>query len=250
MKKLISTIVFFISSILVYSFQLDGISYNQQLDGEDKGYKEFYIVNRQKVRERYRINILSGSKNDISKYMEVFPKVLTVEPMDRGVLKLFANVPEGLEKKEYQFKLQFQPINIPVLAQAKEGKVVSGVSNVSIAPIVEMKGYIGKADFSKDLDIRNINIQRNSKGEGVIFTGELYNDSHAGIEFGIEFEDSNGRYLDSYYLGDVLAKTNKKSLEIPLAKIKNPKDVKKIRLYRTPSNKMEVLKEIDIKNKF
>lgn len=245
LKASISIFLFLCISLSSYSFRLDNISFNQRVDSEDGGYRESYIINNSLRKERYKINILPGNDNDGSKFVEVYPKVITVDPKGKGIVKIYMKTPTNLPQGEYYFKLQFKPIIIPTLAKNETGKI-NGTSNINIAPVVEMKGYVGEVDFSESIKIEDIQIKKNKNGKGIILMGNMSNDSFAGIDFGIEYYGSNNYFYGSVTMDDLAANTKTKKFEVVLENIQNPNDLKQIILYRTPSNKREIIKKLDV----
>lgn len=242
-KKSILIVIFILFSLNSYSFRLQNIYFNQRIDGENGGYREFYIVNDHLTRQRYRINILSGNLNDGAKFVEVYPKVITVEPQSKGTVKVFVKMPKESREGEYDFNLQFQPINIPTLARNKEG-VATGTSNIGISPVIELKGYVGDVDFNKVLKIDDLKIEE-VNDKGIIVTGKLSNDSYASIDFGAEAYGKDEFLYGSSYVGNIPGNTKNKEIKLVFPMIKRSKDLKKILFYRTPSNTREVIKEID-----
>ncbi|MGL5277735.1 MAG: hypothetical protein ACRC8M_01460 [Cetobacterium sp.] len=243
-KKKILISLFGLLSLNSYSFELQNIYFNQRMDGADGGYREFYIKNKYLTKQRYKINILPGSLKDASKFIEIYPKVITIEPQSKGTIKVFAKTPKDVKKQEYDFKLQFQPVNIPTLAKRKEG-IISGTSNISIAPIIELNGYVGDINFNEALKFENIQVMKDSH-KGIIVKGNLSNNSYASLDFGAEAYGTNEFLYGSSYIGNIPANTKNKEIELKFPMIKNPKDLKEIIFYRTPSNTREVVKRIKI----
>lgn len=244
-KKSVLIGIFFLKFLSSYSFKLQNISFNQRMDTPEGGYREFYIKNDYLSKQRYKVNVLASKEKDGSKFVEVYPKVITIDPQSKGTIKVFAKAPQTEDKGEYRFQLQFQPINIPTLSKNKDGKI-TGTSNINIAPVIEVKSYIGEIDFKEALRFENINVLKNSKEKGIIVTGNLSNDSYAGIDFGAEAYGSNEFLYGSSYVGDLAGNLKNRKIQLSFPMIKDIKDLKKIIFYRTPSNIREVLKEIKI----
>lgn len=246
LKKYKKSILLFLFSIIyinAFSFRLDNIVFNQRMDVAEGGYRELYLSNSSLTKKRYKINILKGNKNDGSSFVQVYPKVITVMPKSKGTIKVFAKALPNTKQGEYDFRLQFKPISIPTIAKESQGKI-EGTSNVSIAPIIEMKGYVGNIDFEKELTFKNISIMKGDKG--IVVKGELSNNAFAGIDFGAEAYGVNNFFYGSVYVDDLPKNIKNKKIELKFPMIENPKDLKKIVFYRTPSNTREVIKEISL----
>lgn len=246
LKNIIS-ILFILVSSLSFGFELQGIDFNQRIDGEDGGYREFTLVNRYNEKQRYRINVLKGEKEkDASKYIEVYPKIITVDPQDKAIFKVFAKAPSGLDKGLYTFQLQFLPIGVPKLAKAKD-KMVSGVSSVDIAPVIEMSGYVGEINFQEKLRLENIDFQKNQHKNGGKLSGILYNDSYTPIEIGLIAYGKGDYYYGSKYVA-TLGQNSKYKFSIDINGINSLEDLKKIVLYRSVDGELKVLKTSEIIN--
>lgn len=249
MSKLKSLIImlFMLISSLGFSFELQGIDFNQRIDGEEGGYREFTLVNRYKEKQRYRINVLKGKKElDASEYIDVYPKVVTIDPLDKATFKVFAKAPSTLNKGLYSFQLQFVPIGIPKLAKAKDN-MVSGISTIAIAPIVNMYGYVGEINFQEKLRIENIEFKKNSPKDDVKLSGTLYNDSYTPIEICIIAYGKNDYYLSSKYI-TVLKENSKYDFNTEFSGINNVEDIKKLVLYRVINGEIKVLKTNEVTN--
>lgn len=247
--KILKKILFFtllcINCLTSYSFRLQNISYNQRIDTLEGGYREFYIVNDSLSKQRYKINVIKGTNLNGANFVEVYPKVITIDPQTKGVVKVFMKAPENIEKNQYNFKLQFQPINVPTLAKNKNG-LTTGTSNINIAPVIDLSGYSGEVDFSKVLRLENIQILE-VENKGIKVIGDLFNDSYAKIDFGAEAYGSNDFLYGSEYVADLSGNTKAKRIELSFPMIKRKEDLKKIVFYRTPSNVREIIKEIKLK---
>lgn len=240
LKKIIF-IIFILVNSLSYSFELQGIDFNQRIDGNEGGYREFTLVNRYKEKQRYRINILKGEKEqDGSKYINVYPKIVTIDPQDKATFKIFAKAPSTIEKGLYTFQLQFIPIGIPKLAKSKD-KMVSGISSVDLAPVIEMSGYVGEINFQEKLRIENIDLKKNPTKGSIKLSATLYNDSYTPIEIGVIAYGKSDYYLSSQYI-TVLKENSNYNFSTEISEINNTKDIKKLVLYRVVNGEIEILK--------
>lgn len=231
-------LLFIAISISAFGFRLQGITFNKSLEN---GYKEYKVYNDTLKKTRYKIQILPAGDVDVTESIEVFPKIITIEPQGEAIFKLFGTGKQKLENKEYPFVLTFDQIVIPTLTKGEEGKL-SGVSEMSLTPSITMKGHGGIIDYSQSLELLNISFGENEEGK-IVFKGGLQNNSHGDIELGILFESRNGRGIDSSTLGTISANSTKE-LEIVLDNFRSEKDIKKIKLYDDEFNTMkEIIRE-------
>lgn len=246
LKKLIFTIFMLINS-LGFAFELQGIDFNQRIDGEEVGYREFTLINRYKEKQRYKINVLKGEREqDASEYIDIYPKVITIDPLDKATFKVFAKAPSTLNKGLYTFQLQFVPIGIPKLAKAKDN-MVSGISTIDIAPTIEMVGYVGEINFQEKLRIENIDFKKDPAKDGGKLTGTLYNDSYTPIEVALSVYGKGDYYFGSKYIA-TLKRNSSFKFSVDINGINDIEDVKKLVLYRSINGELQILKTNEVTN--
>lgn len=229
-KNLILISLFFINSLISYSFRMDNIDFDQRIDKD--GYQEYTIFNDSMKRIRYKVFIKDVGTLPVSKALEVYPKILTVEPKSHGILKVFGKGGVELPKKEHQFILAFKPIVIPTLAKSSGKKeVISGVATIPLAPELLMSGYVGEVDFSKHLIAENIKFYKNEKGK-LIANLSVKNTAYTGLPLGLNFYNAEKNVLDSKAIGRI-SKNSVKNIEVELDAFKNSKDIKYIEFYNS-----------------
>ncbi|MGL4947377.1 MAG: hypothetical protein ACRC4X_06960 [Cetobacterium sp.] len=161
MRKKIFTLLFLILSLLTFSFQMSPISFEKRID-DGKGFKEFYFPNTGNKTIRYKFSCLPGSahRGDMSSWVEVYPKVLTIKPEQTGILKVYVEAPKGTGDGEYGFFLDAMPIEI--LDKQETTKDISAASAVKIRAAIELVGYVG--DLKPELKIEKTKVyQKNGK---------------------------------------------------------------------------------------
>lgn len=231
-------LLFIAISISAFGFRLQGITFNKSLEN---GYKEYKVYNDSLKKTRYKIQILPAGDVDVTKSIEVFPKIITIEPQGEAIFKLFGNGKQKLENREYQFSLLFDQIVIPTLAKGEDGEI-NGMSAIGVTPNVTMKGYGGVIDYSKALELSDISFVKNKDGN-LVFKGEIKNNSHGTTGLGIRFSNKNEKVIDSETVGIVSANSSKK-LEIVLNNFTNESQIEKISFYDDEYNTVkEIIRE-------
>lgn len=225
MKKIKLMLMFLLVSYSALAFKMEGITFNKSLKD---GYKEFIIHNEGTKKIRYRVFVRPSGKEDITDCIEVFPKIITIEPKSSQVLKMFGKAKRELENKEYPFYLDFQQIVIPTLGKS-DGQTISGSSTMSLAPSVEMKGHGGVIDYSQALNLENMKFYKNEKGN-LMLDAELVNNSHGAIEIGLNFYNRDRSILVSKGMGVVPANSNKK-VTIDVSTFTSESDIKYVIFY-------------------
>lgn len=235
MKKIKLMLMFLLVSYSALAFKMEGISFNKSLKD---GYKEFVIHNEGTKKIRYRVFVRPSGEEDVTDCVEVFPKIITIEPKSSQVLKMFGKAKRELENKEYPFYLEFQQIVIPTLGK-NDGQTISGTSTMSLAPSLEMKGYGGEIDYSKALDLQNLKFYKDEKGN-LMLDAELVNNSHGAIEIGLNFYDRSKERLSSKGIGTINANSTR-AITLSLDNFTDEKQIKYIYFY---DEGFETLKEI------
>lgn len=225
MRKIKLMLMFLLVSFSALAFKMEGINFDKSLKD---GYKEFIIHNEGTKKIRYRVFVRPSGEEDITDCIEVFPKIITIEPKSSQVLKMFGKAKRELENKEYPFYLDFQQIVIPTLGKS-DGKTISGSSTMSLAPSVEMKGHGGVIDYSQALNLENMKFYKNDKGN-LMLDANLVNNSHGAVEIGLNFYNRDRSILVSKGMGVVPANSNKK-VTIDVSTFTSESDIKYVIFY-------------------
>lgn len=225
MNFLKRVLLFIIISISAFGFKLKGITFNKSLEN---GYKEYTVYNDSLKKTRYKIQILPVGDTDVTDSIEVFPKIITIEPQGEAIFKLFGTGKQKLENREYEFSVKFDQIIIPTLTKGEDGKT-SGNSIIPLTPNVQMKGYGGVIDFSKTLELTDIRFEKNDKGN-LVFKGKLHNNSHGSIDLAMKFSDKRESKVSSEAIGGISAKSTK-DLEVEIKSFSDEKDIEYIDFY-------------------
>lgn len=228
MKKInIITILLFLISNLLFAIRMDSTIFDQRIDNGG-GYKEIIFENVTGKTERYKINVAKGeTRSDMSKWVALYPKVISIPPFEKRTLKIYAQAPDGLKDGEYSFNLIVTPLVVPVIRE-ETGKIV-GSSSLNFVPIIEMIGYSGDPHFEKNLDLKDIKLEL--KDGRVVLNAKIENNSFAGLHVGLKFKTSNNVVMDGKWLGR-LEKGKKEKLTYELSKnVKKVEDIRKIVIY-------------------
>lgn len=225
-KRVIFSLIFCFSifSSKTFAFRIMGLNYNKSLED---GYREFTIHNDSMKRERYRIILTPSGDEDITDCLEVYPKIITIEPKSYKTFKIFGVAKRKLEKKEYSFNVNFNPIVVPTIKKY-EGNAVTGTVSLGFAPSIEMKAYGGQIDFENDLKLEDIVFSK--PNNGLKLDAALINNSQATLELGILLSDSRENIYFSKSLGTI--KPNKLlKINLDLNNITDPTIIKNIMIY-------------------
>lgn len=190
MRKKLGLLYFLLINLVAFGFQMSPISFEKRID-QGRGFEEFYFPNNGTKAIRYKFDSLPGSahRGDMSQWVELYPKILTIRPEEVGVLKVYVQSPEGTPEGEYGFFLDALPIE--VLDKSEYVKDIQAASAVKIRAAIEMVGYVGdiqpelklqsKYIYTKDrklnidMELRNLSDKRGAEITAVVkgFDGVL-----------------------------------------------------------------------------
>lgn len=223
-KILIMTLLL-CSGIKAYAVNMKPITFDKRIDNQD-GYSEIIFENTNNKPIRYKISISSPSdgEKDMSEWVTVSPKILTIPAYDKRPLKIFAKSPAKIAPGEYAFTLKVDTVIIPTISKT-EDNTVKGNATVAFTPIVTMRGYVGNPKFNENFNLENLKLDK-EKG---ILTAKIVNNSYIGKELAMSYVGKNEFILGGAKIGRIPAGLNK---DITLELGKNIKDnIKEIKIY-------------------
>ncbi len=217
LKKMSLGLFYILAIVNTYAMTMGPIYFNQRIDGAG-GYQEYEIGNDSFSRKRYKVQVTPDTENkkmkaEMEKWVEVYPKVLTIPPKSIGKVKVLIKSPPNTKPGEYSFVLSPTPITIPTLENKKND---SKLATIGIkAPLhfsMVLNGYVGNlGNIYKDVKIEKL---KDSDGLKVKIT----NDMKREIALDILVTDNKTRYRDLLKIktGKTIEKTykNGKKLEI------------------------------------
>ncbi len=239
-KGILSVILYFLVFLQAYSFRIDDINFDQQIDNSES-YKEYKVFNDGMSRVRYKIMIRSPKESvDIGKILTVYPKILTIDPKSNASFKIFGNSKGRLEDKEYMFNLELMPVVVPTLQKNGENRTIRGSSGVMLTPSITMSGYGGNLNLAEKIVLKNIELkEKNGKLFGRLV---VKNESYSGIELAVKFYNKDKTKLDTGLIGRV-NKGEEKEIEIFIENFKKRDEIKSIIFYNTAIGD---IKEVEI----
>lgn len=226
MKKLI--ILYILICSIAFGFRMQPAYYDQRID-EDGGYAEISYENIGDDPLRYKFVLYPAEKNDMSKWVELYPKVLTIPPKSTGKLKIFAKAPKGTKKGEYNFSLYAKPIVIPTIKKGEKENKVSINATTVISMNIGLSGYVGDPKLSENIKFENFNFYNN--GKGISLNGEVKNNSFRGVSIGLRILNKNKVIKSEVELGRAPSNNTLKVKNFDLYDIKKMDEIETIVLY-------------------
>ncbi len=214
MKRLI-LLIGIMMSVLSYGFYMIPAGFDKRIDNGE-GYMEYRFPNPGNKTIRYKFEALPGSahRKDMSKWTEIYPKILTIKPEQTGVLKVFVEAPKGAAEGEYGFFLDAMPIEVIERGKAEEGQVAAG-SAVKIRAAIELVGYVGDLKANVELVNKKIYEKDGKKYMDITLKNRT---SKRGLTLEARVKGSNNK-IKSQLLGRLVA-NGEITTTIPLEELK------------------------------
>ncbi|WP_407536456.1 hypothetical protein [Cetobacterium somerae] len=161
-RKFILGVSLIVASATSFSMSIGPIYFNQRIDGAG-GFEEYTIDNETYNTTRYKIQVkpvTSDAKlqKEMEKWVEVYPKVLTIPPKSSGKVKVLIKSAPNTKPGEYKFSISPTPLTIPTLENKKSDSKLAAVGIK--APLhfsMGLSAYVGNlGDIHKDLKIEKI----------------------------------------------------------------------------------------------
>lgn len=194
-RKFILSMALMLITITSFSMSIGPVYFNQRIDGAG-GYQEYEIDNETFNTQRYKIQITPDTtdknlQKEMQKWVEVYPKVLTIPAKGMGKVKVMIKAPANTKIGEYKFILSPTPITIPTLENKKGDSKLSSIGiKASLHFSMGLNGYVGNlGDIYKDFKIEKLN---DSTGLKI----KLKNDMKREVALDILVTDNKTRYRD------------------------------------------------------
>lgn len=190
LKRFLS--IFFLITNCLFALQIGPPMFEQRIDGSG-GYREFTLTNPSTNTLRYKLTILPGKNNDMSKWTEVSPKIINIKPGTKGVFKIYAKAPSGTPEGEYHYNLSIKMMDLPKLP-GETDKIEAG-ARLNFDFHLGFIGYAG--DLKPDIVVTNTTVSKNSEGKTVV-KGTIVNKTpKRGIYCGITIVGGNRTILST-----------------------------------------------------
>lgn len=223
--------IFVINVVPSYALKFYPLNYDKRID-LDGGYGEFTLVNTSKEPIRYKLEATNTKKiTDISKLVTIYPKVLTIEPLEEKSFKVYVKEDSKLKDGEYSFNLEIKPLKSPNLKELKRG-TTSQSFEIKQALKLEMFAHVG--DLTKPFELSKEKFyEKDGKKK---FRSNVKNSTGRGYELAVGFTDSNNVLLPVLYPVGRLFNGNETVIDVEI-----PQHAKNIIFY--DYNNIKVLKQ-------
>lgn len=204
-------------------------------------YEEFTLYNNTKIPIRYKITPMVMNEPEIenmSQWMEVYPKIVTIQPLEEGSFKVYIKSPNKSKDGDYGAFLNIKQISAPKLKSDEKEYISSGLT-VMTNLNMGLYGYVG----SETPNIVPKDVKAYMKDKKSYIKLELENHTNRLVRVSLELEDEK---KGVYPVGEFRAlKGQTLEIDQEIKTLKNSKLAKKLIIKNKETN--QVLKSITLK---
>ncbi len=204
-------------------------------------YQEFTLFNDTTIPFRYKITPMAMTENkkviDMSKWIEVYPKIVTVKPTEAKKFKVYVKADKGALEGDYGAFLNIRQMSAPKLKGEKDESVGAGAI-IMVNLNMGIYGYVG--DEVPKIEVIEPSVY---KKEGKSFLKmKVKNETNRLVKINVEIE---GRKNYFYTVGETRA--FKGETLVFNHEIKELKNEKPNKIIITDVETKKVLEEIKLK---
>lgn len=155
MKLKLFSLGLLLNSIYSFSYMnIDPVIFDKRIDNGGST-QEYHITNITNTPVGYRIYTENPeAKNNMTSWIEYYPRELKLDPGETGKLKVFIEAPENTKEGEYISTLGIKEVNIPT--SNKKNSMVQIYTNLKM----EIAGFVG--DLKPKIEIKNLSFKGNN----------------------------------------------------------------------------------------
>ena len=185
LKKVLTATIFLLLSIQAYCFRFTPLNFDKRID-DNEAYQEFIIKNDSKENTKYQIRVFSnGKENDVSEYVKIYPRVVSIDPLSEAKIKVFLEDNESIKPGEHGFMLGIKTIKAPKLNDVKRD-IADPTLSFKVGVNLEMFAY--KGPVKNEFILEESKFYKNKDGEKC-WKGYIKNDTGRGYELAVGFKD-------------------------------------------------------------
>ncbi|MGL4510614.1 hypothetical protein [Cetobacterium sp.] len=231
--RIVKILLYFACFVQSFASMMLPMKFDKRIDGINGGYQEYQISNPTDKTVRYKIYKKPETENlskygvvgSMDKWMQYYPKIITIPPKSVGIVKLGIKAPPGTKPGEYAARIGTSPISIPDINRS--GSIIAPQISVPIGMEMQIFGYIGEGTPKIIGDLKTI-----KKGTGTFVTGTIKNEGEVGVALlaSYRYKDSTGIHSSTTSLGRLMPGEETK---IDSSVIKESKDHRVLELIVT-----------------
>lgn len=184
MKKYLIFCMFICFACCSYAFSFRPLNFDKRIDSNNS-FQEFFIKNDSNEPVKYQLQVFSnGRENDVSKYVKIYPKVITIDPKESGSFKVFLEDSDEITNGQKGFMLNIRSLKLPDLENVGGNKSNSTLG-FKISLNLEMFAY--KGEVGEEFEI--LESEFYSKNGEDYWRGHIGNKNGRGYEIAVGFLD-------------------------------------------------------------
>lgn len=227
--KMGSILLFGILGMKSLAAPLLPMKFDKKIDGNG-GYQEYQVENPTNETLRYKIYKKPESKDlrdkgivgSMDKWIDFYPKILTIPPKSKGIVKMAIKAPKSAKPGEYAARIGTSPVAIPKVGESAE--TINAQISLPVGTEIQIFGYVG--DVAPKIEGQ---LKEKKTGNGSFVAGKVKNTGTAGIGIlaSYRYKDTTGTHAKIIPLGRIMPG---KEIEVDTSTIKNSKEHKVLAL--------------------
>lgn len=162
-RKILSFLLFLLSFKSYSYMNVSPLIFDKRIDKGGE-VQEYYITNALSHKTSYRIYVEKGNENDMSEWIEYYPKSLNLEAGETGKVKLFIEAPEKVKEGEYTAILGVKEINTPNVEKSGNLAIYTNLK-------IEIAGFVG--ELKPRIEVEDIKVENNKLSMKIFNKGEI-----------------------------------------------------------------------------
>ena len=218
------------------------LTFDKRIDGVGE-VEEYTITNITDRSVKYKITLDKNSdKNDMSDWIEVYPKSMALQSGEEGKIKVYINSPKGVNKGEYSAVLHIEELKVPRFENNNEKKLIKD-RNLKIYTNLKMKiyGYVGELEPQ----VQSENIKFELLKEQMDLSGIIKNSSDRRVYIEVLIGNEKEKYLLTEKRLRVGERLNLKDINL-LSNVEDLKDKRLEYIYILEKRSEKLLGKIKI----
>ncbi|WP_101474365.1 hypothetical protein [Fusobacterium sp.] len=103
---------------------------------------KFYLYNRTEKVIKYRVYLEKSDENDMSEWIEIYPKSVTLKPLEEKEIRIAITPPQDVKNGKYKSKLVIKQVGIPGVKYEEKVNFMTMLK-------MTLVGYIGENNNDK-----------------------------------------------------------------------------------------------------
>lgn len=205
MKLKLLSLGILLHSLSTFSYMnVDPVIFDKRIDNGG-AIQEYHITNVTNSPIGYRIYTekIPEAKNDMTSWIEYYPRELKLSPGETGKIKVLIEAPDEVKKGEYISTLGIKEVNIPT--SEKKNSTVQIYTNLKM----EIAGFVG--DLKPEIELKNLSLNENKLKLELKNIGEIRTKVEVYLS---DLKGENKVFIDSVRLLQGKEKEITKTLEL------------------------------------